>query len=204
MSKGKTTKKGRLYQIPVRNQPTNQPTHPFYQPNCSQCSSTAGPSPTISFAVVSLTTLISPSGPHAATSTLWFRGVVLTASRISDAASGRPALTGYSKTVRATAAAAAALAVVVVIVASLPDALPPCSTRVSMTACISFSRSPWAREGQRTAEDETWVAFFSGSEPTGERGGESVPTEEESEWIAASWPLPPPGRSDVEDGSRVT
>lgn len=63
-----------------------------HHPNCSQCSSTPGPSPLIRLAVVLLTTRMSPSGPHAATSTRLCDGVERTASRISVAVSGRPHL----------------------------------------------------------------------------------------------------------------
>lgn len=66
-----------------------------YHPNCSQCSSTPGPSPRIKLAVTSLTVVINPAGPHAATSTRPVAGVDDTASRIRVAVSGRPGLMAW-------------------------------------------------------------------------------------------------------------
>jgi hypothetical protein len=48
---------------------------------------------------VSLTVLISPAGPHAATSTRWFAGVDSTAVRMRAATSGLPCFTSRPRSV---------------------------------------------------------------------------------------------------------
>ena len=96
LKSGKTMKKSNHLEFPFFPFPLGLSQNIVYHPNCSQCSSTPGPSPCISLAVVSLTTRVSPSGPHAATSTRWFEGVLTTAWRMSVAISGLPGLMACS------------------------------------------------------------------------------------------------------------